>query len=67
MRKGEMTVDEMIDTIASDYVIDRGLVEQIAAHMGQGDVTYERLEQAVASEIEDMIAGDDANMEYDFL
>ena len=61
-----MTTDEMIKAIAMDYVIDIHIVEQVAAHLS-GEITYDRLEEAVANEIEDTIDSSEDFLEQDFL
>lgn len=60
--RAEMTREEMVDMIASDYAIDRSIVDSISR--SQPGAPYESLETAVADELERIIAIESGELEW---
>jgi hypothetical protein len=58
----DMTRDEQVNVLASDYGIDRSIVEGISRRMS--NATFRQLEIAVADEVEAIIAIESGEMVY---
>lgn len=55
-----MTKDEMITSIAQDYAVDENIVAQCA----RGRETYREIENAVADELERIIAIESGELDW---